>query len=231
MSRLTTTFAVEADDLYHIYRERNLETVALRGASIQLEAGSWTSVMGPSGCGKSTLINVLGGFLEPAGGRVLIGGTDITRLPANERALRRRREIGVVLQRDNLHPLLDVGHNIGLPLRLDGRPSSETHERVSELLIELGLADRSHQPSRTLSGGEAQRVAIATALAPRPAVLLADELTGELDEETTVVILDLLDRLRRREHTAILTVTHNQLVAERADQRLWMRDGRLTAAA
>jgi ABC-type lipoprotein export system ATPase subunit len=231
MSRLTTTFAVEADGLYHIYRERNLETVALRGASIQLEVGSWTSVMGPSGCGKSTLINVLGGFLEPAGGRVLIGGTDITRLPANERALRRRREIGVVLQRDNLHPLLDVGRNIGLPLRLDGRPSSETHERVSELLIELGLSDRSHQPSRTLSGGEAQRVAIATALAPRPAVLLADELTGEVDEETTVVILDLLDRLRRREHTAILTVTHNQLVAERADQRLWMRDGRLTAAA
>jgi putative ABC transport system ATP-binding protein len=217
--------AVEARGLYHIYRERQVETVALRGAEITLEPASWTSVMGPSGSGKSTLVHVLGGLLEPSGGSVLVDGEDITRLPPGERAARRRRRIGVVLQRDNLHPLLDVAGNVALPLRLDGRQAGEVRARVSELLAGIGMADRARQPARQLSGGEAQRVAIAAALAPRPRALLADELTGELDEATTVAVLDLLSALQVREGTAILTVTHNPLVAERADQRLRMRDG------
>src|SRR5581483_1826327 len=115
------TPAVEATGPYHIYRGRDIETVALRGAAVVLPPASWTSVMGPSGSGKSTLVHVLAGLLEPSGGSVLIAGEDITRLPSSERAVRRRRRIGVVLQRDNLHPLLDVGDNIALPLRLDGR--------------------------------------------------------------------------------------------------------------
>jgi ABC-type lipoprotein export system ATPase subunit len=222
--------AIEATGLYHIYRERELETVALRGAGLTLAAGSWASVMGPSGSGKSTLVNVLAGFLEPAGGSVLVRGEDITRLPGAERAIRRRRWIGVVLQRDNLHPLLDVGDNVGLALRLDGRLMSEVRDRTMELLDAVGLGDRRRQASATLSGGEAQRVAIAAALAPRPSVLLADELTGELDDETTASILDLLDEVRAREGAAILTVTHNPLVAERADRHLTMRDGLLVDA-
>ena len=187
--------------------------------------------MGPSGSGKSTLVHVLGGLLEPSGGSVLINSEDITRLSAGERAVRRRRHIGVVLQRDNLHPLLDVAGNVGLALRLDGRPTDEVRSRVRELLTAVDLADRARQPSRQLSGGEAQRVAIAAALAPRPTVLLADELTGELDEETTATVLDVLETLRAQEGTAILTVTHNPLVAQRADRQLEMRDGLVVDAA
>jgi ABC-type lipoprotein export system ATPase subunit len=216
---------VEASGLYHIYREREVETVALRGAELVLQPASWTSVMGPSGSGKSTLLHVLAGLLAPTAGSVVIDGEDITRMPANARARRRRSRIGVVLQRDNLHPLLDVAGNVALPMRLDGQPRRTIRARVTELLGEVGLADRRHRRSGQLSGGEAQRVAVAVALAPRPRVLLADEPTGELDEKTTATVLDLLDDVRAREGTAILTVTHNPQVAERADRRLTMRDG------
>ncbi len=222
--------AVVASGLYHIYRERDVETVALRGVDIALTSRSWTSVIGRSGSGKSTLVHVLAGLLEPSGGAVLIDGEDLTRLPANERALRRRRRIGVVLQRDNLHPLLDVQGNIALALRLDHRPHGDVRARVAQLLHAVGLADHARQPVKQLSGGEAQRVAVAVAVAPRPAVLLADELTGELDEATAGDVLDVLAQLREEEGTAILTVTHNPLVADRADRRLAMLDGVLVDA-
>jgi putative ABC transport system ATP-binding protein len=221
--------AISARGLYHIYREGEGETVALRGAELELTAGSWTSLMGPSGSGKSTLVHVLAGLLEPHGGSVLIDGEDITRLTPPERARRRRRTIGVVLQRDNLHPLLDVADNVGLPLRLDGRPPDEIRTRVDELVDRVGLSDRRHSRVGQLSGGELQRVAIALAVAPRPRLLLTDEPTGELDEATAEGVLELLDELRT-DGTAILTVTHNRRVAERADRRLLMRDGEVVDA-
>jgi ABC-type lipoprotein export system ATPase subunit len=221
--------AIEAHGLYHIYREAEVETVALRGAELTLDAGSWTSLMGPSGSGKSTLIHVLSGLLEPSGGSVMIEGQDITRLPPPERARKRRRTIGIVLQRDNLHPLLDVADNIALPLRLDGLPAHEVRARVDELLRRVGLADRRRHRVAQLSGGEAQRVAFGVAVAAKPRVLFADEPTGELDEATAAGVLDLLDEIRR-EDTAVLTVTHNPLVAERADRRLAMRDGEVIDA-
>jgi putative ABC transport system ATP-binding protein len=210
--------------VYHIYRETEVETVALRGADLVLHEGSWASLMGPSGSGKSTLINVIAGLLDPSGGSVMIDGEDITRLPAPERARKRRRSIGLVMQRDNLHPLLDVAENVALPLRLDGRRPREARARADELLARVGLADRRAHRVDQLSGGEAQRAAIAVAVAPRPRVLLADEPTGELDQETAEWVLALLDELRS-EGTALLTVTHNPRVAERADRRLEMRDG------
>ena len=216
---------MEANGLYHIYREAEVETVALRGARLALAAASWTSVMGPSGSGKSTLLHVLAGLLEPSGGSVRLDGEDLTRLSPPERARRRRRDIGVVLQRDNLHPLLDVEGNVALPLRLDGRPSREVRARVEGLLEEVGLLDRRHHRPAQLSGGEAQRVAVAVALAPLPRVLLADEPTGELDDASAAGVLGLLETHRGREGSAILTVTHNPRVAERADRRLVMRDG------
>ena len=222
--------AVEARGLYQIYREAEVETVALRGADLVLRQGSWTSLMGPSGSGKSTLIAVLAGLLEPSGGSVMIDGRDITRLPPPERARVRRRSIGLVLQRDNLHPLLDAGGNVALPLRLDDRPAAEVHRRVDELLDQVGLGDRRRHRLGQLSGGEAQRVAIAVAVAARPRVLLTDEPTGELDEANTAGVLDLLDELRRQ-GTALLTVTHNAQVAERSDRQLAMRDGEVVDAA
>jgi ABC-type lipoprotein export system ATPase subunit len=223
------TPAVEARGLYHIYQEGELETVALRGAELVLEPGSWTTVMGPSGSGKSTLLHVLAGLLKPTAGAVVIDGEDLTRLDAGERARRRRRQIGVVLQRDNLHPLLDAVGNVALPLRLDGQRRRQARQRAGYLLNEVGLTDRRRQRTGQLSGGEAQRVAIAVALAGRPRVLLADEPTGELDEGTSSAVLDLLEQVREHEGTAILTMTHNPQVAERADRRLIMRDGLIHA--
>jgi ABC-type lipoprotein export system ATPase subunit len=221
---------LEGRGLYHIYREREIETVALRGVDLILERGVWTSVMGPSGSGKSTLMHVLAGLQEPTGGSVLFWGHDVTRLPAAQRAMVRRRSIGVVLQRDNLHTLLDVADNVALPLRLDGRNPRHIVGRVSELLKQVGLSARGHHYPRQLSGGELQRAAIAVALAPAPPVLVADELTGELDLKTAAAVLDVLAQLRDREALAILTVTHSLKVAERADRRLVMRDGSLTDA-
>lgn len=222
---------MEGRGLYHIYRERQVETVALRGADITLARGSWTSLMGPSGSGKSTLVHVLAGLVQPSGGSVLIGGTDITSLTTEQGALQRRHNIGVVLQRDNLHPLLDAGGNVALPLRLDGRRGGHVRARVREQLGQVGLSEHGGLRTSELSGGEAQRVAIATALAAGPHILLADELTGELDEATSGGILDLLGRLQRHIGLTILTVTHNPLVAGRADRRLVIRDGLVVDAA
>jgi putative ABC transport system ATP-binding protein len=216
---------IEARGLYHIYRETEVETVALRGTGLVLEAATWTSLMGPSGCGKSTLVNILAGLVEPSAGSVVVEGRDITRLPPIERARWRRQRVGVVLQRDNLHPLLDLGENVALPLRLEGWPRDRIRHRVDRLLDDVRLTDRRHHRGGQLSGGEAQRAAIAVALSAGSSVLLLDEPTGELDEATGSGILDLLTALRTEEGASIFTVTHNPQVADRADRRLTMRDG------
>ena len=216
--------SMEARGLYHIYRELDVETVALRGAGLMLEPASWTSIMGPSGSGKSTLLYVLGGLITPTGGSVFVDGEDLTRMPLADRSRWRRQRVGVVLQRDNLHPLLDVGDNIALPLRIDGRPPREIRARVDQLLAEVGLTERKRHRIGELSGGEMQRAAVALALAPEPQVLLADEPTGELDEATASTVLDLFASVRTQ-GASVLTVTHNPLVADRADTRFTMRDG------
>ena len=228
---MSLAVAIEARGLYQIFRDRETEaeTVALRGAELVLHAGSWASLMGPSGSGKSTLINVLAGLMEPSGGSVVIDGEDITRLSPRERAKRRRRCHWAGAQRHTCSPLLDGG-NVGLPLRLDDWPRSEVRARVDEVLATVGLSDRRRHRLPQLSGGEAQRAAIALAVASRPRVLFTDEPTGELDEATAESVLDLLDSLRG-EGTAVLTVTHNQRVAERADRRLVMRDGEVFDAS
>jgi ABC-type lipoprotein export system ATPase subunit len=139
--------------------------------------------------------------------------------------------VGLVLQRDNLHPLLDVTENIELPLRLEGLARKQIRARVDQLLDDVGLTDRRRHRGGQLSGGESQRAAIAIALAPQPRVLLADEPTGELDESTAAGVLDLLATLKDRQGASILTVTHNPQVAERADRLLVMRDGEIRDAA
>ena len=221
---------LEARGVYHIYREADVKMVALRDAEVVLDRGSWTAVMGPSGSGKSTLLHILAGLLEPSAGSVMVEGVDVTRLAAEARAGWRRRSVGLVLQHDNLHPHLNVADNIALPLRLQGLASGEIENRVGRLLHQVGLEDRRHHCSGQLSGGEAQRTAIAVALAPGPKVLLADEPSGELDEDTATEILDVLEALLEQEGTAILTVTHNQQVGERASRHLTLRDGKLTNA-
>jgi ABC-type lipoprotein export system ATPase subunit len=224
------TAALEARGLYHIYQKGHVNTVALRGAELSLAPASWTTVMGPSGSGKSTLLHILAGLLEPSAGVVTVGGGDVTRLPPARRAEWRRRSVGLVLQRDNLHPQLDAAENIALPLRIQGLHSGEIAGRVNALLQQVGLSARKAHRVGQLSGGEAQRVAIAVALAARPKVLLADEPTGELDWATAGGILDLMETLLESEGMAIMTVTHNSQVTERASRSLAMRDGVLTHA-
>ena len=214
-----------ARGLYHIYREGDVRTVALRGAEVVLEHASWTTVMGPSGSGKSTLLHILAGLVEPSAGSVIVDGADVTRLPPALRADWRRRSVGLVLQRDNLHPHLDVVDNISLPLRLQGRPAAEIEDRVDALVEQVGLGGRRRHRVSQLSGGEAQRAAVAVALAPGPTVLLADEPTGELDEATAGAVLDLLEALLEQEAMAILTMSHNRQVSERASRNLRMQDG------
>lgn len=219
-----TGTALTGVGLYHIYRDERLETIALRGADIVVEAGAWVSVVGPSGSGKSTLLSVLGGLVTPSAGQVLLDGVDIGRLDEAGRAGLRRTALGLMLQKDNLHPLLTVRENVALPLELAGLPTAG----VDVLLRDVGLGERARHRPHMLSGGEAQRAAVAVALAGQPRVLLADEPTGELDEATAEDILDLLDAQRRGTGVAVVTVTHNPAVAARADVRLRMVDGVLT---
>ena len=220
---------LEASGVYHIYDHAGVRTVALRGADMALARGTWTTLMGPSGSGKSTLLHILAGLLEPSAGAIVAGGVDVTRLPQSARASWRRHSIGLVLQRDNLHPHLDVAGNVALPLRLQRLAAGEVQGRVRDLLGQVGLTDRGHHYAGQLSGGEAQRAAIAVALATKPAVLLADEPTGELDEATASGVLDLLAGLAAQ-GMAILTVTHNKHVEQRASRRLVIHDGRVVDA-
>ena len=222
------TAALEARGLYHIYRRGYVRTVVLRGVDVVLQPHSWTTVMGPSGSGKSTFLHILAGLIEPSAGQVPVAGEDVTRLPPDKRTEWRRRSVGLILQRDNLHPHLDAAENIALPLRIQGWKPRDIAARVAQLLDQIGLSDRGHHRMAQLSGGEAQRVAIAVALAPGPKVLLADEPTGELDSATAAGILDLFAGLQQKEAMAVLTVTHNRQVTERASRALTMTDGVLT---
>ena len=216
---------LEAIGLYHIYRDNELETIAVRDVALSIARGEWVAVVGPSGSGKSTLLNVLCGLATPTAGQIIMSHRDIGRADEAERAELRSTRIGVMLQRDNLHPLLTVQENIALPLELRGTPG---RKRARDLVVRVGISGRSGHRPHQLSGGEAQRAALAVALAPSPDLLLADEPTGELDELTTELILDLLDSVRAETSLSILTVTHNPQVAARADRTFTMNNGTLT---
>jgi putative ABC transport system ATP-binding protein len=214
---------VSARDVFKIYREETVETVALRGASLELAAGQVTSLMGRSGSGKSTLTMLLAGLALPSAGQVLLDGVDITRLDETERARLRARQIGIVFQRDNLIPFLTASENVSLAVKLAGGQSPTA--RAKELLGELGLAHRLRHLPRQLSGGEVQRVAVAVALANEPKLLLGDELTGELDSKTAGHVLEVIFWACERLRLTVLIVTHNPLVASLAQQRLRLVDG------
>jgi len=214
---------VRARDLFKIYREGTVETVALRGANLELKRGQVTSLVGPSGSGKSTLISILAGLALPSAGQVIFDGEDITRLAEAQRARLRARRIGIVLQSGNLIPFLTALENVKLAIRLAG--GRRAGRRARELLGELGLAKRLHHPPRRLSGGEVQRVSIAAALANQPDLLLADEVTGELDSETADHVIRVILETGRQRGLTVLLVTHNADIAARAEQRLHLVDG------
>lgn len=214
---------VTVDDVFKIYRAADEETVALRGASLTVGAGEFVALLGRSGSGKSTLLHLIAGLDVPSAGRIIINGVDLGRLDEEARARIRMETIGVVLQRDNLIPYLSARENVALAPRLAGRDGAM--DRAGELLGRVGLAQRTDRRAASLSGGEQQRVSIAVALASNPRVMLADEVTGELDSETAAMILELLSDVRQNDSLAVLAVTHDPEVAARADRVLRMSDG------
>jgi putative ABC transport system ATP-binding protein len=215
-------------DVFKIYREGTTETVALRGADLELPRGQMTSLVGPSGSGKSTLLSLLAGLALPSAGQVLIGDQDISRLDETARARLRAERIGVVFQSGNLIPFLSALENVQLAARLADRNGRGT--RAHELLGDVGLANRLHHLPRQLSGGEAQRVAIAVALANDPELLLADELTGELDSVTAGQVMGVLRTAWEQRRLTTLVVTHNRELAGEAHHQLSLVDGVVRAA-
>ena len=200
----------------------------LRGIDLRVEAGEFVALVGPSGSGKSTLLGVIAGLDRPSSGRVLIDGIDITDAPESRLATVRNAKIGMVFQAFNLIPTLTAQENVEVPLYVGDHPGSPS-ERAREVLELVGLAHRrDHRPSQ-LSGGEQQRVAIARALATRPAIVIADEPTGNLDAGNGQRILDLIAELRARLATTFLIATHDRSVASVAERVLTIVDGRLVA--
>jgi putative ABC transport system ATP-binding protein len=216
--------ALAGRGLFKIYKEGATETVALRGADIELRKGEFVSLVGPSGSGKSTLMSILGGLILPSAGSVLMDGRDITRIDESGRAALRAVHVGIVFQKGNLVPFLSALENVELAMHMVGKQPSNA-ARARGLLTELGLKQRMHDRPRRLSGGEAQRVAIAVALANQPQILLGDEVTGELDSATADTVMDLLQGIQAERDLALLLVTHNPEVAARAGRRLAIVDG------
>jgi putative ABC transport system ATP-binding protein len=189
--------------------------------------GETIAVRGRSGSGKSTLLNLVGGIDTPDAGRVVVAGVDLTGLSERDRTLFRREHIGFVYQAFNLVPTLDVADNIRLVLELNGVPPRESQDRIEELLEAVGLADRADSYPDVLSGGEQQRVAIARALCHEPAVVIADEPTGNLDDSTADIVLALLDRLVRERGGTMLIATHSARVAAVCDREIEIHGGKL----
>ena len=217
---------VEARNVSRVFPMPAGPVTALRDVSLQIAPGDYVSISGPSGCGKSTLLHLLGCVETATGGELLFEGRDVARLGDDERSGIRLRRIGFVFQRFYLVPMLTAFENVEIVLAEAGTGKAARRERVRELLDYVGLATRAHHRPSQLSGGEMQRVAIARALANRPALVLGDEPTGELDEETGAVVADLFDRLNADGVTLVL-VTHNPALAGRARRHLVMRSGRI----
>lgn len=213
---------------FKIYKENEIETVALRGTSFDVAQDEFVAIQGRSGAGKTTLLNLIGGLDIPDAGQIIIKGYDITRMDKTERAVYRRGHIGIVFQTGNLIPFLTALENVMHPMEWDGISFNRARERAKKLLNDLGLNERLNHRVNQLSGGEAQRVGIAIALANEPDLLLADELTGELDTITTQKVMGVLKDLHEEYKITLLVVTHNQQVAEYADRILNIRDGVIT---
>jgi ABC-type lipoprotein export system ATPase subunit len=221
--------AILCENLVKIYKVADLEVVALQGLDLVVEPGELVAIVGASGSGKSTLQNVLGAVDTPTAGRVEVAGVDLTTLSERERTLYRRRVVGFVWQQTsrNLLPYLTAAENIELPMTLDGVGSGIRRERVRRLLEAIGLSDRADHRPEALSGGEQQRVAVAIALANEPAVLLADEPTGELDTESALQLFESLRAVNEALGVTILVLTHDPQISEEQVQRtIGIRDGR-----
>ncbi len=204
---------------------------ALRGVSLAVEEGDFLAIMGPSGCGKSTLLHLLGGLLTPTSGRIVIDDEDLTAASDAKRTDIRRRKIGFVFQRFNLFPTLTAEGNLRLAERIHARNGANKDERRREVLRLLKLDNKMHHKPLELSGGEQQRVALARAVVTNPAIILADEPTGNLDSENSAIVLNMFQEMNFRFNQTIIMITHNPEAAAMCRRIVQMRDGQIVAPA
>lgn len=224
----TTDGSIHCEGLVKIFKVADLEVVALQGLDLDVDSGELLAIVGASGSGKSTLLSILGGLDVPSAGRVRVAGHDLLAMDADERTAYRREVIGFVWQQTgrNLLPYLDAQRNVELPMAVTGISREARETRALELLELVGLGDRAGNRPGELSGGEQQRVAIATALANEPGVLLADEPTGELDSATAEEVFAVLSAANRELGITTMILTHDPLVSEQVDRTVQIRDGR-----
>jgi len=218
---------IEAENLTKIYRVGKVEVPALRGVSFAVERGEFVSIVGPSGSGKSTLFYLLGGLTRPTAGRVIIDGEDFSRMSDAQRTSARKRKIGFVFQKFNLLPALDAQGNIDVAADIAGTNGRAERTLFERIVSMLGIAERMHHRPAELSGGEQQRVALARALINRPAIVLADEPTGNLDSVNSEIVLRMLRQSNQDLGQTVLMITHNPEAAAYGDRILHMRDGRM----
>ena len=218
-------YILETKDLRKVYGSGETEVRALDGVDLQVENGEFVSIVGTSGSGKSTLLHMLGGLDRPTSGSVHVDGRDIFSLSDEELTIFRRRKIGFVFQNYNLVPVLNVYENIVLPIQLDGKTPDK--EYIGRIITTLGLESKLDSLPNNLSGGQQQRVAIARALAAKPAILLADEPTGNLDSRTSLDVIQLLRRTSETFRQTIVMITHNEQIAQTAGRIIPIEDGRI----
>ncbi len=219
---------LEAIELTKIFKTGKIEVAAVQEVSLKVREGEFIAIMGPSGCGKSTLLHLLGGLSTPTSGRVLVDGEEVSSGKDAVRTDIRRRKIGFVFQRFNLLPTLSAQGNLEIAQEIH-RNGSRNRKHVEEILNLLGLEKKTHHKPSELSGGEQQRLAIARAVINRPAILLADEPTGNLDTRNSMVVLKMIQELNRALSQTILMITHNPEAASIANRLIEMRDGRIVS--
>ena len=218
---------IAIENLEKSYHDSEIEVRALNGINLNFEEGEFTAIVGPSGSGKTTLLNMIGGLDKPDRGTILIGGNDITRLSSRKLIDFRLRNIGFVFQSYNLIPVLTAMENVEFIMHLQKIPRADREKRAMELLESVGLGDRIHSRPSKLSGGQQQRVAVARALASRPAFILADEPTANLDSQSTRNLLGIMERLNHEEQVTFIFSTHDQRVVEKAHRIIVLEDGKV----
>jgi putative ABC transport system ATP-binding protein len=225
LDEIAHQYKVVVRDLMKVYKRGQKEVIALRGVDFEVERGEFLSIIGPSGSGKSTLLKMLGALDKPTAGMVLYDGHSVTMLDDRRAMLYRRQKVGFIWQIGNLVPGLTALKNVTLPMKLAGAPSKMADARARMLLDTMGLGPRMEHKPNQMSGGENQRTAICVALANNPELLLGDEITGELDSETTEMVMQALKMTNKEFGTTVINVTHNPKVTEYADRVLRIRDG------